>query len=1340
MVSYVVSSGSEQDEESDFVGSADEAYESDHFVKEPTTKRAKKTVNTKSREVIAVDFDENYPNLVNSTANAANDSNKRVEEIYQKKTQLEHILLRPDTYIGSIEHHNQQMYVYDRTTKKIILKNISFVPGLFKIFDEILVNAADNKIRDPSMSCVKVEIDRQENRISIYNDGKGIPIQIHQKEKVYVPELIFGHLLTSSNYNDDDKKVTGGRNGYGAKLCNIFSKKFIVETADKEQRKCFIQTFTNNMSVKSTPSISRYDKRDFTRITFYPDLDKFKMQELDDDILSVFEKRVYDLAGCVRNIKVFLNEELLPVRSFKDYVALYSPTQQESDEANPASNQEVFIDQPDDRWTIGLSVSKDGQFQQMSFVNSICTYKGGTHVNYIVDQVIEKLVEVIKKKKKDATIKNFQIKNHLAVFINCHIENPSFDSQTKEFMTLKPSAFGSKCILKPEFIKKFIAKSTIAEELLNFENEKANKAMKKNDGHKNTRISGIPKLDDANYAGTRQAHKCTLILTEGDSAKALAVAGLSVVGRDFYGVFPLRGKLLNVRDATSKQVTDNQEITQIKQIMGLQHGKTYDNVDSLRYGHLMIMTDQDHDGSHIKGLVINFVEHFWPSLLQIPGFLLEFITPIVKCTKGNREIAFYTMPEYEKWKVENSNGKGWNIKYFKGLGTSTAQDAKAYFKAIDKHLKEFEVASTDDKSLIDMVFAKKKSNERKDWLKDNYSEDSYIDHAGKRTISLAEFVNKELVLFSMADNVRSIPCVLDGLKPGQRKILYCCFKRNLKNEIKLAQLAGYVSEHAAYHHGEQSLHSTMIGMAQDFVGSNNINLLLPNGQFGTRLQGGKDAASPRYIFTSLNPITKFIFKEEDFSLLKYLNDDGIQIEPEWYLPIIPMVLVNGCEGIGTGWSTSIPNFNPLDVIFNLKAILSDSPLKEMHPWYKNFHGTIEHLGDGKYKISGKIRKIDHVTLEVTELPIGMWTQTFKEMLEEMMNSQTPLVRQYREYHTETTVKFIITLSNEEAMSSCEASGLDKTFKLSSQRSTSNLVCFSSLGALKKYENVIEILHEFYGIRLNFYHLRKEHLISLCTEQWKILDSKVKFIRDIVSGKLKINNRKKQDIIKDLISLSYSSLKTNSTENEGETEESNFNYLLSMPLWSLTMEKIQELEGEKGKKEAELKILSEKTPKQMWIEDLNDLSREWEKEESGNTPSFITQSPSEVKKSTKRQPKKPKVQSSIEFDSNNILDLENEKTNSTISVTSKQPILSFSSSTSKNTIQIIDSDEELFIPLSMSQSKEYKGIKKQTNPKQQKKSNSADKSTALLARIDAVLKADDTTERDTKLTHFFPPSN
>lgn len=441
--------------------------------------------------------------------------------------------------------------------------------------------------------------------------------------------------------------------------------------------------------------------------------------------------------------------------------------------------------------------------------------------------------------------------------------------------------------------------------------------MKKTDGHgKRTRISGLTKLDDANNAGTKNSGKCTLILTEGDSAKSLAVSGLSVVGRDNFGVFPLRGKLLNVREASHAQITANAEINAIKQILGLQHGKKYDDASSLRYGHLMIMTDQDHDGSHIKGLIINMLDHFWPTLLQVPGFLLEFITPIVKVTKGKgntrQEKTFFTIPEYEAWKEENDDGKSWSIKYYKGLGTSTTEDAKKYFSNMGKHLKPFETATPESRDLVDMAFNKKKADDRKEWLR-KFQPGTYMDHRVDE-IPIADFVNKELILFSMADNARSIPSAVDGLKPGQRKILFSCFKRNLKSEIKVAQLAGYVSEHSAYHHGEQSLCTTVVGMAQNFVGSNNLPLLEPLGQFGTRLQGGKDAASPRYIFTSLSPLARAVYHPLDDALLNYLNDDGQSIEPEWYLPIIPLLLINGGEGIGTGWSTSIPNYKYNDII------------------------------------------------------------------------------------------------------------------------------------------------------------------------------------------------------------------------------------------------------------------------------------------------------------------------------------------------------------------------------------------------------------------------------------------
>ncbi|KAJ3402189.1 DNA topoisomerase 2, partial [Chytridiales sp. JEL 0842] len=425
---------------------------------------------------------------------------KSIEEIYQKKTQLEHILLRPDTYIGSIESMTQPMWVLDSASNSMVYRTISYVPGLYKIFDEILVNAADNKIRDPSMDTLKVSIDRENNVISVYNNGRGIPIEMHAKEKVYVPELIFGHLLTSSNYDDSEKKVTGGRNGYGAKLCNIFSTEFIVETGDSASGQKYKQVFSNNMSKKGTPKITTSSKvEDFTKITFKPDLAKFGMTHLDDDIDALFKKRAYDLAGCVPGIKVFLNDTRIKIKSFKDYVEMYMSTPTEEGAKKPP----IIYERAGERWEIAFAPS-DGQFQQVSFVNSICTSKGGTHVNHVVDQLVSALTEPLKKKDKKggANVKPHVIKQQLSVFVNCLIENPAFDSQTKENMTLKQSAFGSKCGISEDFVKK-VSKSGVIENILAVAQFKSDQALKKTDGHKRSRLSGITKLDDANNAGTK---------------------------------------------------------------------------------------------------------------------------------------------------------------------------------------------------------------------------------------------------------------------------------------------------------------------------------------------------------------------------------------------------------------------------------------------------------------------------------------------------------------------------------------------------------------------------------------------------------------------------------------------------------------------------------------------------------------------------------------------------------------------------------------------------------------------------------------------------------------------
>ena len=815
-------------------------------------------------------------------------------------------------------------------------------------------------------------------------------------------------------------------------------------------------------------------------------------------------------------------------------------------------------------------------------------------------------------------MKAFQIKNHLAVYVNALIVNPAFDSQTKENLTTKPSAFGSTAVLEEKFLKK-VEKSGIIDNIVTWAKFKQNAELKKKGGSKKSKLVGITKLDDANFAGSAKSKDCTLILTEGDSAKALAISGLGVVGRDYYGVFPLKGKLLNVREAPHAQILKNEEIQNVAKILGLTFGKVYTDASSLRYGHLMIMTDQDHDGSHIKGLLINFLHHFWPSLLQLDGFLQQFITPIVKCTKGRKEETFFTIPEYVNWKAEMNDGKGWKTKYYKGLGTSTAAEAKEYFSHLTTHEINFEWSDGADDA-IELAFAKKRVDDRKRWLL-SMEPNTYMDYAVD-SVTYPEFVNKELILFSHADNQRSIPHFLDGFKPSQRKVLYCCFKRNLKNEIKVAQLAGYVSEHSAYHHGEASLTQTIIGMAQTFVGSGNLNLLVPCGQFGTRLMGGKDAASPRYVFTKLNYITRCIFHPDDDPLLAYLDDDGQSIEPVSYVPVIPMVLVNGSEGIGTGWSSSVPTYNPRDLMEYIRLKLSgvdDCDLPQLRPWYRGFTGQVrEKTGKdtGNFIISGNIELSEdqESTVIISELPVGKSTTDYKQFLETMVvgyagsddkksvtDSGVGCIKDFKENHTDTTVLFTLTMVPEKLEQILrEPGGLVKKFKIDGSTATSNMHLFDNNGHIQKYAKVYDIVQDFFEVRLEFYEKRKNHLALKLSEEWEKLENKMRFILAVIHGEIVVSNRKKSDILRELQEEGYKMFfpqKKNSTKGEEGDEddvedESNgargYDYLLSMKLWNLTQEKVEALGAERDAKRDQLDELMAKTPEDLWIEDLDSL--------------------------------------------------------------------------------------------------------------------------------------------------------
>jgi DNA topoisomerase-2 len=1065
---------------------------------------------------------------------------------YQKKTELEHIKDTPDMYIGSIEKIETNQWSVDNTT--IVQKTQQFCPGLLKLFDEIIVNARDQTHRSKT-PVTYIECTIQDGVITITNDGDGIDIAEHPEYKIYIPELIFGHLRTSTNYDKTEKKIVGGKNGYGAKLVFIWSEYAILETVDAIRGLKYTQRFSDNLSTIGTPTIVPYKKKSYTTITFKPDYKRLHMDGLTEDMQQLFVRRLYDIAAVTdKKTKVWYNGSQVPVNSFSQYVDLY------------IGKDAARVSESHPRWEVIIAMSD--KFRQTSFVNGIDTWKGGKHVDYIVNQVLRKLVSYIGEKKK-IEVKPSTLKEYLHVFIQCSIENPSFDSQSKDYLSTPSFQFGSTCDISDKTIEKLI-KMGLMDVAIALTQKKDLIDAKRNDGSKRKKVRGIVKLVDAVDAGTDKSESCTLIICEGDSAKAGILSGLSQKQRLKYGLYPLKGKPMNVRDDTInlKKINANKEIDELKQILGLEVGYEYtpENIKRLRYGKLLIATDQDLDGSHIKGLCINIFDTLWPSLLHQTNFIGFINTPIIKARKSSQEVVFYNDGQYDAWK--QTNPVGWTIKYYKGLGTSTAEEFKRILENVEEKI-VFLKWGDESKDKIDMAFNKKRAGDRKEWLTSYVPE--YLNTDVKQ-VFFEDFITKELKHFSKEDCDRSIGCMVDGFKTSQRKIWYGVLKRNLVKEVKVAQLSGYVSEHSAYHHGEQSLNGTIVSMAQEFVGSNNLNLLKPNGQFGTRLQGGADHASERYIQTQLKEYARFIFPTEDDAILHYLKDDGIPVEPNYYLPIIPMILVNGCRGIGTGFSTFIPCYNPIEIIDYLIVLLNGETIdKEFIPYYRGFKGTITSQ-DGKYLCKGVYTVKDN-TVHVTELPIGKWTDDYKEFLEESLGT---LVKDYTDQSTDTLVDFQIKMNS--------IDDIERTLKLTTTLSISNMNLFTEKDQIKKYSSVQEIIHDFYQVRLEGYKTRKEHVLKSIQDKLRVIHNKVQYIRALLEDRIDLRKKNTTMIIQELKQL-------------GLDDIDGYSYLIKMPMDSVSIENVTVLEQEYQSMIQKVKDLTSTPPEQLWLSELNDLKKQ-----------------------------------------------------------------------------------------------------------------------------------------------------
>ena len=1112
---------------------------------------------------------------------------------YQKKTDKEHILDNPDTYIGSVENVDTEGYLFDNTVNGLVQKQYHYIPGLYKLFDEAIVNCRDHAIRIKQamascksntlpLSYIDVSIG-DDGTMSFTNDGNGIDIEKHPTYDIWIPEMIFAHLRTGTNYNKEEKKIVGGKNGFGAKLIFIWSLEGELETVDHVRGLKFTQKYGKNLDVIEPPVIKKFRGKPYTRISFKPDYPRLEKTGLSSDEIALFKKRVYDIAAVTdKAVKVKFNGELVPVRDFQQYADLYIGGKDDAKRA---------YEKDDERWEYIVALSPTDEFTQVSFVNGIYTSKGGKHVDYILNQIIRKLVAYIQKKKK-IDVKPTTIKEQLMLFMRCDIENPAFDSQTKDYMNTPSTKFGSTCTVSDKFIEK-VAKLGVMDAACALTEVKQNKTAKKSDGMKVKSIRGIPKLVDANFAGTADSHKCTVIFCEGDSAKAGIISGLSKDDRNIIGVYPMKGKLFNVRGETISRISENKEIIEIKQILGLETDKVYESEaeikNCLRYGKILFMTDQDLDGSHIKGLGINLFQSQWASIAKhnIIGFMN---TPILKAKKGSQELVFYNDGEYETWKQANNDGKGWKVKYYKGLGTSTSKEFKEYFER--KKIVNFKFTDKSDDA-IDMVFNKKRADDRKEWL-GNYDRSLYLD-TSHQDISFEDFIYKEMIHFSKYDCERSIPNLMDGLKISLRKILYSGFKKRLNSEIKVAQFSGYVSEHSGYHHGEASLNGAIVGMAQDYVGSNNINLLMPNGQFGTRLSGGKDSASERYIFTELNPVTRHIYPEIDDKILKYLDDDGQLVEPIYYAPIIPMVLVNGSKGIGTGFSTDVMCYKPHDLIGYLLNKLQgkDTTSAPLLPYYEGFKGTIEPLDGGKYVIKGVYEKMEGDRIRITELPIGSWTDDYKKFLEDLIDNKKAgskkksnvIVRDFSDMSTDKIVDITVQLAKgtieslESETHEYNLNGIEKHFKLYTTNSTSNMHMFDASEKLKLYKNVYEIIDDYFETRMALYVKRKQYIIDSLNAELIVLSNRAKYIQENLNDTIDLRRKKKDDIIALLKSKNYDIV----------DEDEDYKYLVKMPMDSVSEENVDRIMKSHDEKMKELELCKKTSEAQMWMNELKTLN-------------------------------------------------------------------------------------------------------------------------------------------------------
>ncbi len=1102
-----------------------------------------------------------------------------------KLSDIDHILFSADMYIGqSVRVASpavSRFVYYPKAHCMTFRQDFCYPHGLLKIFDEILVNAADNVHR--GTKTIKVGVNRNNNLIWVWNDGENFPILKTEHESRYNPlekalqsELAFFHCKSSSAYTKTNR-ITGGKNGIGCKAASVFSKASSLEMCDGKMyyRQQSRDHMKQVLAPFCRPAHTKEAGKPFLSFGFQPDLSLFypagtAPEKFDDDMVNLFHTRVLDLAGTLpASTKIFWcletedddatsmkssSFERVKVRGFRDYVQLFL-----SEELKEAEQVKVaYHSEP--RWEVCMIKNPYSFAVNVSFVNNINTYQGGQHLKYIQSQVFAFC------KEKVSGISKHRVDSLVMLFVNATIEDPSFNSQTKEALCSPIQKFGSTCELPKTFLNGLVRNGVIDHLKTLMEKKQLIDIQKTIGSGKRKNVNDIEDLRDAEWAGTKKSSQCYLILVEGKSAKNLAEQAITVMGSECIGVKAMKGKGINV-DVSMGKLLRNKELVDISRVMGLQVGKPA-TLDELRYGHIVVMTDQDVDGSHICGLLLFTIGKLWPTLLSDNyNFISKMLTPVIVAKNKKTRQTFYTEQSFNKWWQEMIDKKNWSIKYYKGLGTSSNKEGQEYFRNMKQNLRVFRPASKDDFQALDMVFAKKNAASRKTWLKD-YDPSCYLQYEHLSEISIQDFLHKDFKHYSMLSIRRGIASALDGLTPAARKCLWTFLKRNITKDVKVNTAQSYADADTHYKQGADSLGQVIIRMAQTFTGSQNINLFMPSGQFGSRSDGGQNPASSRYIHTHLSPITRYLFPAEDDDILPEQIDDGHVVEPHHLMPILPMILVNGATAIATAYANEIPCFRPEDLLERVRGKLNQEEWRDIYPWYHKFKGVTKGDNKGNFTSQGIVtyseeKKIYHIT----ELPVGQWTVPYKKIL--AAKEEAGEIVSFKEDHPDDGVHFSVTVSE-------PVQDTEKFFRLSKKYS-SNLTLLvddpQRQIAIRVFDTVEDIFNYWFERRLFYYEKRRIHLRDRLQASIPYMQAKVTFVMAVISDKIRLG-QPRQTMTTLMTSL-------------GLLDEFHEN-LLRLSISSFTHEKVQAIKQELQDTQMQIEYYDKVNARELLLKDLKEL--------------------------------------------------------------------------------------------------------------------------------------------------------